>query len=197
MGRPKTYQRDDVTRKAMDLFWTQGFEATSTKDLAGEMGINSYSLFAEFESKQGLYEAALDLYRRDVVTKVFGALLQPDAGLETVLELLDLFAARAGASNATRGCFACNVATERAASDSVSHDYFATHIEYINKAICNALRNAKAKGQLQAKVSCEKQSKLLVATLLGFSVLMRAGTDAMFIVSAVREARAGLEALRV
>ena len=61
MGRAKTYERTDVTRKAMELFWRFGYEATSTKALAKHMGINVYSLFAEFESKQGLYEAALAL----------------------------------------------------------------------------------------------------------------------------------------
>lgn len=105
MGRPKTYQRDDVTRKAMDLFWTQGFEATSTKDLAGEMGINSYSLFAEFNPSRDFMKPRWISTGRDVVSKVFGALLQPDAGLKR-LKALHLFAARAGAPGATRGCFA-------------------------------------------------------------------------------------------
>ena len=39
MGRPKTYDREDVTRKAMQLFWARGYEATSTKALAEHMGM--------------------------------------------------------------------------------------------------------------------------------------------------------------
>ena len=51
----------------MELFWQRGFHATSTKALADHMGINVYSLFAEFDSKQGLFETALALYDREVV----------------------------------------------------------------------------------------------------------------------------------
>ncbi len=196
MGRPKTYERENVTRKAMQLFWRGGFEATSTQNLAAQMGINSYSLFAEFESKQGLYEAALALYRREVVTHVFGALLQPDAGLETLDQLLNLFADRAAAPDAALGCLACNVASERAASDPASHDYVASHIDYMDKAILNALRNAKARGELPPQTVCETQSKRLVATLIGLSVLMRAGVEVAFVTGAISAARAGLEALR-
>jgi AcrR family transcriptional regulator len=67
MGRHKTHDRESVTRKAMESLWAQGFEATSTKALAINMGINVYSLFAEFDSKKGLFEATVELYRREVI----------------------------------------------------------------------------------------------------------------------------------
>lgn len=196
MGRPKTYDREDVTRKAMQLFWAHGFEATSTKALAEYMGINVYSLFAEFESKQGLFEAALTLYREEVVAQVFGMLEQPGAGLEAIEALFDFFAAGSGKRNAKRGCLACNVATERAASDSASHDYVMAHVSFIEQGLCRALRNAKARGELCADVSCRDQSRLLTSVVLGFSVLMRAGADRAFVANAVRAARRDLDRLR-
>lgn len=197
MGRPKTYDREDVTRKAMQMFWTQGYEATSTKALAEHMGINVYSLFAEFDSKQGLFEAALALYHQEVVANVFGVLEQPEAGLAAIDALFAFFARRAGKPDAKRGCMACNVATERAASDSASHDYVMAHIAFIEQGLNRALRNAKACGELRADVSCRDQSRLLTSILLGFSVLMRAGADRAFIISAVRAARRDLDHLRV
>lgn len=196
MGRPKTYDREDVTRKAMQLFWSHGYEATSTKALAEHMGINVYSLFAEFESKQGLFEATLALYHQEVVAKVFGALEQPGAGLEAIEALFDFFAGRAGKADALRGCLACNVATERAASDSASHDYVMAHVAYIEQGLFRALRNAKARGELRAEISCRDQARLFTSVLLGFSVLMRAGTDRAFITNAVRAAHRDLDRLR-
>jgi TetR/AcrR family transcriptional regulator, transcriptional repressor for nem operon len=196
MGRPKTYDREDVTRKAMQLFWSQGYEATSTKALAEHMGINVYSLFAEFESKQGLFEAALALYRQEVVAKVFGLLEQPGAGLDAIEAVFDFFAGRAGTAGALRGCLACNVATERAASDSASHDYVMAHVAYIEQGLCRALRNAEARGEMRAEISCRDQARLFTSVLLGFSVLMRAGADRAFITNAVRAARRDLNHLR-
>lgn len=197
MGRPKTYDREDVTRKAMHLFWAQGYEATSTKMLAEHMGINAYSLFAEFESKQGLFEAALALYHREVVAKVFEVLERPEAGLDAIQALFAFFAGRSGKPDVRRGCLACNVATERAACDNASHDYVMEHVAFIEQGLYRALRNAKARGELRAGVSCRDQARLLTSVLLGFSVLMRAGADRAFITHAVRAARRDLDGLRV
>lgn len=188
MGRPKTYDRDMVLRKAMELFWTQGYSGTSTKRLAEHMGINVYSLFAEFESKQGLYEAALALYRREVVDDIFAPLDQPDAGLEEILDLLGFFAERARVTDANRGCLASNVACERSAVDPASREYVAGHIEHIETLLRKALSNAQAGGRLRADVSCVDQARLLATVVLGFTVLMRAGLDGEHIAGAARAA---------
>ena len=79
MGRSKSYDRDEVTDRAMRLFWAQGFHATSTRELTDAMGVNAYSLYAEFGSKEALYEAALERYEALVVTGHFGK-LEADAG---------------------------------------------------------------------------------------------------------------------
>lgn len=196
MGRPKTYEREDVARKAMELFWARGFNETSTKDLADHMGINVYSLFAEFESKQGLYEAALDVYKREVVASNFSALDSADAGLDEIVALLDLFADIADRPPARRGCFMCNTATERAPSDRASQRCVATHFAHTEKAFRNALSNAKARSELRADVSCTDHGKLLTATVVGLAVLLRAGVEASMIVDAVSAARQQLELMR-
>lgn len=196
MGRAKTYDRDTVLRKAMELFWAQGYAATSTKALAEHMGVNAYSLFAEFESKQGLYEAALALYRREVVAGIFAPLARPDAAIEEVLALLDIFAERACAPGANRGCLASNVGCERAASDPTTQAYFADHLEHIETLLRKALVNAQARGELRADVSCVDRARLLAIAVLGFTVSMRAGIDGERVVGAARAARDDLLRLR-
>ena len=36
-GRPKIFKEEDVLDQAIDLFWRNGYEATSTEDLLGRM----------------------------------------------------------------------------------------------------------------------------------------------------------------
>lgn len=196
MGRAKTYDRVDVTRKAMGLFWRAGYEATSTKALAEHMGINVYSLFAEFESKQGLYESALELYRKEIVAVRFEALQQDNAGLEEIIALLNMFCAYADTPDSAMGCLMCNTAAERSPNDPVSREIASENFKYNTKAICNALENAKRRGEIAKSVCCEDESKMLTATLIGLQVLLRAGTDADFIHAAIRAASAQVEALR-
>lgn len=197
MGRPKSYDREEVTRKAMELLWQRGFHATSTKALAEKMGINVYSLFAEFESKQGLYEAALELYEREVVSGLFGALEGEDAGLEEIVAVLQIFASSAGSAGAEKGCLLCNSATERGAEDSFTHGAVGAWAERVQGALQHALVNAKARGEIRPEVSCEDQARLLTSTLLGFSVLLRAGVDREVIVGSTRAAFRTIEQMRV
>jgi len=69
MPRTKQFDEDVVLERAMNLFWSRGFEATSMQALVDNMGINRGSLYGTFEDKRTLFERALErydgAYRRD------------------------------------------------------------------------------------------------------------------------------------
>ena len=58
MGRTKQYERTKLLDRAVELFRNQGFNGTSTAELVDELGINRKSMYAEFGSKEELFEAA-------------------------------------------------------------------------------------------------------------------------------------------
>lgn len=58
-GRPG-HDRETVLRRAIDLFNTRGYDATSMADLAQELGVTKSALYHHFASKESLLEAALD-----------------------------------------------------------------------------------------------------------------------------------------
>ena len=62
MGRPKQFTRDDVLRKALPVFWKQGFARASLPDLEHATGVNKSGLYAEFENKEKLYLECLRYY---------------------------------------------------------------------------------------------------------------------------------------
>jgi len=196
MGRHKTYDREDVTRRAMHLFWERGFQATSTQDLAERMGVNRYSLFAEFGSKQGLFEAALAMYERDVVTSHFAVLESSNAGLAEIESVVDAFAAAAGQPGSERGCMLCNVAAERAPFDPASERVVAGYVDRIQRALSNALDNARRRGEVDPDVVIEDQARLFTSSLLGFWLLLRAGIDAEMLHAAARAWRVQLDRIR-
>ncbi len=60
MARQKEFDRDEVLHKAMEVFWTRGYEGTSIQDLVKHMGINRQSIYDTFGDKHSLFLQALD-----------------------------------------------------------------------------------------------------------------------------------------
>ena len=58
MARLKEFDTGAVLEKAMDVFWSKGFEATSIQDLVNAMGINRGSIYDTFGSKARLFSLA-------------------------------------------------------------------------------------------------------------------------------------------
>jgi AcrR family transcriptional regulator len=74
VARPREFELEEVLDKAVETFWSKGYEATSIQDLVESMGIHRGSLYAAFEGKQGLFLTALDRYRKVVVRKLLDIL---------------------------------------------------------------------------------------------------------------------------
>ncbi len=62
-GRPREFDRAEGLRKAMQVFWSLGYEATSMADLREGLGIKQASLYAAYGSKEELFREAVALYQ--------------------------------------------------------------------------------------------------------------------------------------
>jgi AcrR family transcriptional regulator len=65
MPRKPSYDREDLIRRARDMFWKQGWAGTSLKNLETTLYLKPGSFYAAFGSKDALYQLALDLYAAD------------------------------------------------------------------------------------------------------------------------------------
>ncbi|MFE5853361.1 TetR/AcrR family transcriptional regulator [Streptomyces sp. NPDC056500] len=61
-GRPRGFDRATALERAMETFWTHGYETTSIAELTSAMEINSPSLYAAFGSKEQLFRESVALY---------------------------------------------------------------------------------------------------------------------------------------
>ena len=67
MPRIKTFDENEVLVKAMNLFWKQGYSATSVQDLVSHLGINRASLYDTFGDKEQLFKKSFALYRKSTM----------------------------------------------------------------------------------------------------------------------------------
>lgn len=114
MPRPKSFDVDDVLDRAVDLFWVNGYAATSMEDLVNHLGINRGSLYSTFGSKQELYELALERYLSTGQERFTQMVADPAMPLrESMRMLLQSSAAKTD----HRGCLLVNTTMERNATD--------------------------------------------------------------------------------
>ena len=62
MPRPRKFDEDQVLDRAMEVFWTKGYDGASMAELTKAMEMTAPSLYFAFESKRGLFEAVLARY---------------------------------------------------------------------------------------------------------------------------------------
>ena len=159
MGRSKQYDRTELLDRAVELFRRQGFNGTSTAELVDELGVNRKSMYAEFGSKQELFEAALEHYDRNHLTRVLAPIEAAEAGVDAIGEAFAGYASASEGWFRGRGCLMCNTAVERGALDPASGRYAAAYLSRINRAFRHALENGRRAGdqrrnQRWRKVCC-------------------------------------------
>lgn len=84
MGRPKSYDHQQVLKKAMMQFWQTGFAETSLSDLEAATALNRYSLYKGFGDKEALFEQALDYYQETIIGRMLAPLTETKPSLKTL-----------------------------------------------------------------------------------------------------------------
>ena len=197
MGRKKNYDRDILIEKAMEIFRDHGFAGTSSQMLVDGLGVNRFSLYAEFENKQKLFEAALERYNETVIERNFGPLEAPGAGVEEIRSLLKFFASASKGPTSGRGCLLCNTAVEFGSVDPSGVKFVRRYFERLSKAFYKALNNAQRKGYLLDSVAVREEADFFTASTLGLFVMIRAKAPTAIIENAAKMAIEHLEGLCV
>ena len=188
MGRKKTYDRDTLITRSMEMFRDHGFAGTSTQMLVEGLGVNRYSLYAEFGSKQALFDAALQRYDETVIGPVFEPLETSGAGVAEVRAVLEHFGRASDGPAAGRGCLLCNTAVEFGATDLTGARFVERYFDRLSSAFTNALTRAQDAGQLRASVDPAREASFLTASMLGLFVMLRAEASPSMIQDATRVA---------
>ncbi|MGE2735923.1 TetR/AcrR family transcriptional regulator [Mycolicibacterium vaccae] len=79
VGRPREFDPDLVEETAMRLFWERGFDGVSISDVTEATGVNRRSIYAEFGSKEKLFERATQRYLAGPGGYLVTAMAEPTA----------------------------------------------------------------------------------------------------------------------
>jgi TetR/AcrR family transcriptional repressor of nem operon len=193
MAGVKQYDRIDLLDRAIELFRRNGYTATSTADLVEGLGVNRKSMYAEFGSKQGLFEAALERYDEHHLSGVLAPVEAPGAGADAIRKAFAGYAAASEGWARGRGCLLCNTAVERAALDPGARRHVDAYLARLNRAFRHALGNASRAGELNTAVDLEELAAFFTMSLIGVAAIIRAGAPPALVQSACRVATGVLD----
>jgi len=175
VARPKEFDRDEVLGRAMDLFWSHGYEATSMADLVEHLGVGRQSLYDTFGDKRALYLAALDHY---VATGRSCVVLGDDVPVRKQLrEFFHALIARALGEPEHGCCMMVLAAAERAPSDDDVAARFCSATAGIEKALVRRLARAQRDGEIGAHHDVLALARFLASSAFGLQLTGRAVRD--------------------
>jgi len=174
MPNPKGYNREEVLDRAIELFRRKGYAGTSTAELVEEMRVNRKSMYAEFGSKQEIFEAALERYSEVHLARVLAPIENPQANADTIRQTFSGYASAIDGPFNGLGCLMANTAVERAALDPGSARFVDAYLERLNRSFLNALKNARDTGDVSDQSNLDDLSAFFAMSVVGVSALIRA-----------------------
>jgi TetR/AcrR family transcriptional regulator, copper-responsive repressor len=174
-GRPRAFEAETALTQAMDVFWRDGFAATSLDDLSAATGLNRPSLYGAFGDKRALYLQAYRQYRKRV-NEDFAPLLEARAPLRVKLKRILLAALELYLSGeeGPRGCFTVLSASSDAVADPEVRALVAEAIQSTDRAFGRLFADARAAGELPANADPRALARLASATIHTLSIRARA-----------------------
>jgi len=134
--RYKEYNVNRVLEKSMALFWKKGFNGCSINELVESTGVNRFSLYHEFENKQGILYHSMNLYRARYCDKNL-SILEESGELEHILKRFYL--SFLDVERPISGCYFIHIGTELADTDERVKRIMDTYLLEIYSRFVNLL----------------------------------------------------------
>lgn len=194
-GRPRSFDRTQALSRAMEVFWTRGYEGASMAELTDAMGIGSPSLYAAFGSKEALFREAIDHYGRTEGPEIHAAVGAAPSARAAVAAYLETSARIFTRPGKPRGCMV--VLSGLTAGDA-------------SQGVCDALRASRAAavtdlelrlrrgvddGELPAHVDVRALAAFYVTVQQGMSIQARDGATCATLLAIARNALAAWDPL--
>jgi len=172
MGRPRSFDDDDVIERSMDVFWTHGYANTSPAQLAEATGIAKGSLYNAFNSKRELFDRALARYDRQVSELAGDLLSRPGTTRECIRSALRFIVDFDLAQQSPRGCLVGNTAVELAGHDAEIARTIRTMQDRQTAALIARIEQGRREGDVGPGVDARAFAEFLATTLAGLRVMV-------------------------
>jgi AcrR family transcriptional regulator len=176
-GRPRSFDREVALDRAMQVFWRQGYEATSINDLTKAMDINPPSLYAAFGDKEKLFLEAVERYGCGPGGAGNDILCGEPTARGAVERLLEKAAHEFTNRSHPPGCMMVAAATTCTAASDHLQSSLADRRASSEAALRARIERGIEEGELPAGVDARALARFYVTVLQGMSLQARDGAS--------------------
>ena len=177
MARPREFDVNAALERAMDVFWSKGYEATSLDDLCEATGLSRSSLYATFGNKRDLLLQTVDRYIERRTRNIRAALARQPNIHEGIAALLREFIDQIVSGAGRRGCFLGNCAAELPRSDRTALARVRRGLARTEETFREALARAAARGELPVGADVDALARFLTASFQGLRLVGKVNPD--------------------
>lgn len=171
MTRPRIFNEEDVIDKAVKVFWSKGYEATSMQDLVDAMGIQRGSLYATFGSKQQLFIKSLKRYSVTVVKELLQILESKPSAIDSIELFFSQLVEHLLTAGELRSCLVTNSAIERGLRDDETKQLVLQLLNALEEGFYKTLLRAEEKGELSTDLDLKVVANYLTSSMQGLLVM--------------------------
>lgn len=171
MARNKEFDEKAVLRKAMELFWEQGYEKTSMQDLVDHMGIHRRSIYDTFGDKRALFLASLNHYEELIVNEM-ESIISSSSSIKQAIRDIFIFILNA-VEQYPKGCLSVNAAIELSLLDTEIRRIVTKMFNRTEDMFNNLIKQGQISGELSKEIDPDNTSRFLHNNLVGIRVLIK------------------------
>jgi TetR/AcrR family transcriptional repressor of nem operon len=179
MSRQIAYDPLHVRECLLRQFWAEGYSDTSLSQLEEVSGLDRRQLYNGLGDKRAMFLQALDDFQEMAGRRFLHPLETENAGVSSIRDLLQAFAALADRAEGAMGCFICSTSQADIAGDPDVKRRIDAYFDRIEAAYHNALTRAAERGEVMLKpAEIPGLAAFLFGVHVSMSVLARAGQPA-------------------
>jgi TetR/AcrR family transcriptional repressor of nem operon len=174
MARPVQIDRAQALKAARDVFWRQGYTATSMSQLLETMGIGSGSFYAAFDNKAKLFERVVDDYTQWSMNQ-FVKVRHDHRGLEAIRAFLNKTLIDISDSARHKGCLLVNSVLELDDVEPRLYEHVHDALGCLEEMIQQCIDEAITMKALRPDIDEHDAVGLLMSLIQGLRVESRLG----------------------
>lgn len=167
---PKQIDQTQLIKRAVPIFWINGFRAVSYQDLAEGMGISKSFLYNQWGKEQLLLDSVESYLSRNI-DPVFHAIEHDERGVEAIREVYHEVA-KSNFNEDPCTCMLMNIALELKCELKSLGPMYAEFLKDMRSAYTKALQRSFKDGRIKDYEKIQEYVEMLVGLMFGLNLLL-------------------------